>query len=556
MTATSGKGGPALQWQTLATEFAITIANGEVWLSIGEALLFGGVVLLFGIWVARSAGLLASDAPAGETVGVGLASGLMVLAAWWAAIWSGGRSSFTPVAIGFALAIALAAARRARRSAAADALASAAAGIDGDETIPTRSPRRRSLIFTAVAGAVFIVAVALLYGSTMAPSPRDGVQPIEARDPAFYAVLGADLATTGTEANYLPSGFSELPGLPPQTWYHWGELWLASAAITIFGTAPLAARFFVVLPVLLLAAAALTGTLVRRMAATASRRAYLFGFLACVFLAPIPLIPGPFFSVWTAGLIFGITVFGLAAVAVLLALYSVTVLGTRRPTWALAGFVGSAVALIVPAHVVIALLALVGVGSVWTIRIVQSVKATRRLPIVSPIWRRTLIATGIALVATVVWGLFTGHGLGGSALSPSVSPFNASWRDSIAVIALGAGAFFAIPVAWFLARKEAPVHADIYLGTLVNSWSSVRSHGARGSVTSTCSTCSSAGSPSLRRRSRPPLPGCPGYDYGPLGMRDSRPLHCCSASRSLNSASAAASSGSKASGQTITHHFP
>ena len=86
---------------------------------------------------------------------------------------------------------------------------------------------------------MFVVAVALLYGSTLAPSPRDGVQPVEWTDLAFYAVLGRDLATTGTETNTSPSGFTDLPGLPAQTWYHWGELWLASAVITIFGTAPL-----------------------------------------------------------------------------------------------------------------------------------------------------------------------------------------------------------------------------------------------------------------------------------------------------------------------------
>jgi hypothetical protein len=465
MTATSGKGGPALQWQTLATEFAITIANGEVWLSIGEALLFGGVVLLFGIWVARTVGLLRSDAPAGETLGVGLASGLLVLAAWWAALASGGRSSFTPAAVGFAIALALALVRRARRRPPANVLAAAAAESDGAETIPPRSPPRRSLIVAALAGAVFVVAIALLYGATMAPSPRDGVQPVEFTDEAFYAVLGRDLATTGTETNLLHSGFSDLPGLPSQTWYHWGELWLASAVITVFGTAPLAARFFVVLPVVLLAAAALTGTVVRRMARTSSRRAYLFGFVASLFLAPMPL-PGPFFGSWAVSLIFGITLYGLASVAALLALYGLAVLVTRRPTWALAGFVGSAVALILPAHIVIVLLALVGTGSVWTIRIVQSVMAAHRLPIVSQIWRRTFIATGIAIVATVVWGLLTGHGMGTSG-SPSVSPFNASWRDSVAITILGAGAFLAIPVAWLLVRKEAPVQADVYFGTVV-----------------------------------------------------------------------------------------
>jgi hypothetical protein len=452
---------------SLAAELSITIANGDVWLSIAEALLFGCICLLFGTWVARTVGLLRSDAPAGETLGVGLASGLMVLAAWWAAIWSGGRSSFTPVAVGFAIAIALALARRVRRSASTDAVVSASAESDGAEQIPTRSAHRRSLILAALAGAVFVVAVALLYGATMAPSPRDGVQPVEYPDEAFYAVLGRDLATTGTETNLSASGFADLPGVPPQTWYHWGELWLASAVITIFGTAPLAARHFVVLPVLLLAAAALTGAVVRRMARTSSRRAYLFGFLACLFLVPVPLVPGPFFSVWALGLILGITLFGLAAVAVLLALWGLAVLGTRRPSWALAVFVGSIAAFIMPAHIVIAVLAAVGVGSVWTIRIVRSAIAARRLPTVSQIWRRPFIAMGFAVVATVVWGLLTGHGLATGGAPPSVSPFNASWRDSVAITALGAGAFLAIPVAWFLDRRDAPLRADLYLGTIV-----------------------------------------------------------------------------------------
>ena len=69
----------------------------------------------------------------------------------------------------------------------------------------------------------------------------------------------------------------------------------------------IAGRYLVVLPVLLLAAASLTGTVVRRLARTDSRRAYVFGVLACLFLAPIPLVPGPFFSLWAIGLIFGIT---------------------------------------------------------------------------------------------------------------------------------------------------------------------------------------------------------------------------------------------------------
>ena len=452
--------------QSLAAELAITLADPEVWFSIGLALLLGGVCLLLGTWVARTVGLLRSDAPAGETLGVGLSAGLMVLAAWWAAVWSGGRSSFTPVAVGFAIALALAVAGRARRRATGDAPVAGASAPVAGEAIPTQSHGRRSMIVTVLAGAVFVVAVALLNASTMALSPRDGVQPLQFRDAAFYAILGRDLAATGTETTTSPSGFTDLPGLPAQTWYHWGELWLAAAVITTFGTAPLAARYIVVLPALLLAAAALTGTLVRRMTGSTTPRAYLFGFLACLFLAPISLIPGPFFSSLLVGMIHGIINYGLAAVAALLALYGLAVLGTRGPSWALGGFAGSAAAFILPAHVVIALLGLVGVGSVWTIRIAQSGIAMRRLPYVPPIWRRTVAATALVLLATVSWGLITGHGLGGAS-STTVSPFNTAWSGSIAVTTLGAGAFFAIPVAWLAARKEEPARADIYLGTMM-----------------------------------------------------------------------------------------
>jgi hypothetical protein len=467
--------------QLLASEFAITVTNGDVWLAIGLALLLGGGCLAFGTWVARTVGLLKSDAPAGETLGVGLAAGLMVLAAWWAAIWSGGRSSFTPVAVGFAIAIGLAVARRLRPQTYAEPQVAAMGETAGDTA---RSSRHRSMILTALAGGVFVVAVALLYGSTIAPSPRDGVQPVEFNDEAFYAILGRDLAATGTETHLPASGFSDLPGVPTQMWYHWAELWLASAVITMFGTVPMAARYFVVLPIVLLAAAALTGTLVRRVGRTPSRRAFLFGFLVCLFLAPVPLIPGPFFSSWAVGMIFGITLYGLGAVAGLLALFSVAVLSGRTATWALAGFVGSAIAFILPAHVVVAALALVGLGSIWAIRVAQSVIATRRLPSVSAIWVRILMATAAFLVATVVWGMLTGHSQGGSSPSstgPSsiVSPFNASWRASVAITVLGAGAFFAILVVWFLRGRERPVQADLYLGTMLLLFAGAIAWGAR-----------------------------------------------------------------------------
>lgn len=448
---------------SLTSEFLITIANGNVWLSIGYALMAGGVSLLLGVGVARTVGLLKSTAPAGETLGVGLASGLLVIAAWWAAIASGGRSSFTPVAVGFALAIAVAVAQRARHRQLAPH--DPAVRLRGaSDSASARSRRRRSVLRTTLASAIFVVAVALLYGSTMAPSPRDGLQPVEFVDEAFYSILGADLAETGTESIYPASGFSD-PGFPIQTWYHWGEMWLASAVITIFGSAPLAARNFIVLPVMLLAAAALTGTIVRKVAGTTSRRAYLFGFLACLFLAPIPFASGPFFTSWGGGLVFGITLYGLGAVAVLLGLYNCAVLASRDATWALAIFVGSAAAMLVPAHLVIAVLAFVGVGSVWGLRVIQSLSTTQRLPIVWTTWKRATFVAGIGVVTTVIWGTWTGHATIGTTGAPNVMPFNDVWRNSVILTTMLSGIFLLIPLAWVLVRRQSPFQADLYVGT-------------------------------------------------------------------------------------------
>lgn len=451
--------------QALPAELAITLANRDAWSQIGLALMFGAGCWLFGTAIARTVGLLQPGAPAGEILAVGLSSGLMVFAAWWAAIWSAGRSSFTPVAIGFALAVGLGLARRFRRHQhrPAGALAAELAIPDGAPAMRTMGPRS-PILLTALAAAGFIVATALLYGATLSLSVRDDVQPLEKVDVAFYAVLGRDLATTGTETNTLPSGFTSLPGDPPQNWYHWGELWLASAAITVFGSTPLAARYFIVLPLLILAAAALTGTMVRRLAGRRSRLPFLFGFVACLILAPMPLVPSSFFGQAAVGMLASIAVYGLAAVAALLALFAVAALDAIRPSWALACFAGSAIALILPAHIVIAVLAIVGVSSVWSVRIARSLLQTRRLPRVAEIWQRTIIAGAIAFTSTLVWGQLTGHGVGTGA-SLEIASFNDSWRESVGVVILQAGMLLAPVVAWPFLSRTSPRVAELCLGT-------------------------------------------------------------------------------------------
>ncbi len=449
-----------MEWlQTFVRELGFTVSNGGVWRDIVIAVLFAGTCLAIGGWAARRVGLLPRDAAAGETVGVGLASGLVLVAVWSAAIGSGGRSAFTPVAIGMAVAIGLTFVRP------------TAAGVSGAaEVSPAGSTvgvgsSARGLALAVLLGAVCVAVIALLFGSTMGLSPRDGLQPLEFMDEAFYSILGADLAKTGIETAFSTAGFAQLPGLPDQTWYHWGEIWLTAGVIKALGVAPLAARTFVVLPVLLVAAGAMTGTLVRRFAGSSSTAPFAFGFVACLFLAPIPVIVEPFFGTWAVGTVFGITLYGMATLAVLLTMYSLKRLEGRLATPACIGFVGSTIAVVLPAHIAIGLLGLIGVAGVVAIRAARSLILTHRWPAVSSTWRRVTVWAGLLIVATVVWGVATGHGLGGLGSSPSVVAFNASWRDSIASTVLGAGAFLLIGVAWFMVRRADPLQAGLYVGT-------------------------------------------------------------------------------------------
>jgi len=52
-------------------------------------------------------------------------------------------------------------------------------------------------------------------------------------------------------------------------------------------------------------------------------------------------------------MLYSINLYGLAAVAVLLALYGIAVLGTRGSSWALAIFAGCEVVSVLPAHIAI-----------------------------------------------------------------------------------------------------------------------------------------------------------------------------------------------------------
>ena len=448
--------------ELLANEFVVSVTTIAVWQSIGLALALGAVCLALGIGIARVVGLLAPDAPAGDTVGVGLASGLTVITALWAGVRSGGQSAFTPVAVGFAVAVGLSLVRRARTQTAKPA---SDPNFEPPGPLPSREPARRSLLVAAGMCGVFIVAIALLYGSTLAPSPRDGVQPVEFVDEAYYAVLARDLARTGMESNQSPSGFDVIPGAPKQVWYHWGEMWLSSAVMSAFGAEPMHAYFLIVLPLVLIASAAMAGTITRRIAGTNSRAAYALGFVSWLFLAPVPVIPGPFFSSWAVGMVFGVVTYGMGAVALLLAAYAV-VTSDAVPPWPRAIFGGSAIGFIVPAHIAIAVLGTVTLVAAWALRALLSLLRTRQATTMQWTVNRTTLAAFAFVAAGLAWGLLTEHGLIGGTGTAVVSAFNSSWRDSVLITLLGAGVFWAIPVAWFLSKDRASPRAWLYVGTI------------------------------------------------------------------------------------------
>lgn len=441
---------------SLSPNVVASLSDPSFWISIGVALLVGECVLIGGVWIARRVGALGANAQDGEILGTGLGIGLLVLAAIWAAVASEGRSAFAPVAVLLAFGIARSTLRTAPHDPAAERTETSVA----QKFVMYARP----VSWRTMGGAVgFLFAVALLYGATLAPSPRDGAQPVEFMDEAYYSILGRDLAGSGTETIYSPSGFESLSGLPSQTWYHWGELWLAGAVVSVFDVDPMFARHIVVLPLLLLAAAALTGSFARRVTREHSTSVFVLGSVCCLFLAPVPFVDGPF-STWAVGFMFGVTLYGLAAVIVLLLL---NLMLARPPIDGSAPrvlFYAACTASLVPSHIVIATLASVGAAT-GMVGFAAVRRAVGDRPRLSQSGRSLLIASGLAISVSVAWGLATGHGLGASGLSSSVAPFNSTWLLAIALTAFGAIALWAIPLAFFLSWRQEPVFASALVGT-------------------------------------------------------------------------------------------
>jgi hypothetical protein len=437
------------------------LTDGTVWLVIGVAILALLGSVAFGIWVGRLLGLIDSDAPAVETIGVGLGVSLLITSALVATLGSGGNTVFAPVAGGFVVSLALAARGAARGG---EGVAKETGRIGPDDRHWSSPPWSRLIGPTALS-ILFVIGVALLYAATIVPPPRDGLQPLPIMDTAFYSVLGGDLAHTGIESTLAPSGFDRIDGLPRMNWYHWGEMWLAAGPIKLLGVEPFAARHLIVLPILLVAAAMLTGTLVRAFAHTAAVGAFLTGFAASLLLAPTPLIEGSFFSAWASGLVFGINLYGMAVVALPLAIYFL--LRSRTITFdpGRSLFVASTIAYLLPAHIVIAGLAAGAVAVVLGIRCLRIWLMGSSIPLVPGSLQGTAVGVLVLVGMTIAWAVVTGHGIPTSGVSPQVEPFNGTWQATVSGVLLGGGLLYAGALAWFLARRKISVQTDLYVAT-------------------------------------------------------------------------------------------
>lgn len=435
-------------WRGLPEATANAAWNQSIWTAFAVALLVGGIALFLGSGVLRKLRILPSDATSGEIMAVGLSLGLVIIAAASAAVRSLGKSAFTPVAVALLVAIIMPTLGRPRRSQTTKPSTDTARREPAVALIPTAST-------LGLAGG-FILGAIFIYATTVAPLPRANTQPIEFLDEAYYPVLASDLGRTGVETIFSPAGFDQLPGLPVQTWYHWGELWLTADVVSVSGLEPMAAHFYVTLPLILLASASMVGVLVRRLARTRSRWAFASGFAAMLILAPIPLRIDPFFAWWARGFVFGATVYGLAVPIVLLALYLHTH-GLRPRSRAGDLFVAATTVAVLPAHIVTAILGVTGLAVVRALDLAGKLRSGVR-PRLQP--SRTVTAIVALGVIALAYGLMTGHGLGATASSHTVTPFNSTWFASVAMTLLGGGVFLLIPAALLVTRRDSDdVHA-------------------------------------------------------------------------------------------------
>jgi hypothetical protein len=122
------------------------------------------------------------------------------------------------------------------------------------------------------------------------------------------------------------------------------------------------------------------------------------------------------------------------------------------------------IAFLLPAHIVIAALAFIGTAFASLLWIGRSVMLNRRLPVIPPVWWRSLLVTAGVGIGTLWWGFQTDHTLGRGG-APIVAPFNFYWVYFVGISAVGGATLYAIVFELWRSRG-AGLRSWLYVGTI------------------------------------------------------------------------------------------
>jgi hypothetical protein len=126
--------------------------------------------------------------------------------------------------------------------------------------------------------------------------------------------------------------------------------------------------------------------------------------------------------------------------------------------------VAATAALLVPSHILVFLLACVGVVA-GALALAAAGGRRRILDHVPRGALRVVPAAVVAAGVTLLWGSLTGHGLGANDASIGVLPFGDPWRQATVAMLVGAGVFLCIPLTWWVLRRDDPYRAAVAGGT-------------------------------------------------------------------------------------------
>jgi len=240
---------------------------------------------------------------------------------------------------------------------------------------------------------------------------------------------------------------------------------LAAVALEVPGMTAMHALHHVALPLLVLAACALSGALTARLAGGRSRReAYFLGVLAMLTLAPVPLIAGDHFDWWARPIGFTITQYGLAFVVASLGML-IAISWPAQRTMARLCLVAAVAGAMVASHILVAAAAAIGLA-VSAIAYAMSTDRSH-----AQAWLRHARAPALASLAgaaaTIAWGWISGYGVGGNSQVQGVVSFDTVWLRAVVLVVLGGGVLIIGILSGLKSRRANPALWALSAGAVV-----------------------------------------------------------------------------------------